>query len=198
MRPDAAEAFARCIGAGGVALFAADTVYGLACDPRSPAAVARLYELKGRPPDKPAAVMFFGVARALAALPQLGSRTRAAVETLLPAALTLLLPNPGVLFPLACGPEPTTLGLRVPLLPALAGVTVPVLQSSANQSGGTDPRALADVDASVRDGADLVLDGGTLPGTPSTVVDLRSYEATGEWSVLREGAVARDELRRML
>jgi L-threonylcarbamoyladenylate synthase len=198
VRPDAAAAFVRCIGDGGVALFAADTVYGLACDPRSPAAVARLYELKGRPPDKPAAVMFFGVAHALAALPQLGSQTRAAVETLLPAALTLLLSNPGGLFPLACRADPTTLGLRVPVLPALAGVALPVLQSSANLSGAADPRALADVDASVRDGADLVLDGGTLPGTPSTVVDLRSYEAAGKWSVLREGAVARDELRRML
>jgi L-threonylcarbamoyladenylate synthase len=198
MRPDVAEVFERCISAGGVVLFAADTVYGLACDPRSPAAVARLYELKGRPADKPAAVMFFGVARALAALPQLGARTRAAVEALLPGGLTLLLCNPGGLFPLACGRDPTTLGLRVPALPALADVTVPVLQSSANLSGGADPRALADLAPSVRDGADLVLDGGTLPGTPSTVLDLRSYEADGAWSVLREGAVPHDELARLL
>lgn len=198
MRPDAAEAFERCISDGGVVLFAADTVYGLACDPRSPAAVARLYELKGRPADKPAAVMFFGVAAALAALPQLCSRTRAAVEALLPGPLTLLLCNPGRLFGLACGPDPETLGLRVPVLPALGGVGVPVLQSSANLSGGADPRALADVDPSLRDGADLVLDGGTLPGTPSTVVDLRSYEADGDWSVLREGALSEDELARLL
>jgi L-threonylcarbamoyladenylate synthase len=198
VRPDAAEAFERCISDGGVALFAADTVYGLACDPLSPAAVARLYELKGRPADKPAAVMFFAVEPALAALAQLGSRTHAAVEALLPAALTLLLPNAGGLFPLACGPDPMTLGLRVPVLPALSGVGVPVLQSSANLSGGTDPRALADVDPGVRHGADLVLDGGTLPGKPSTVLDLRTYEAGGAWSVLREGAVARDELARLL
>ena len=198
VRPDAAEAFERCIAGGGVVLFAADTVYGLACDPRSPAAVARLYELKGRPADKPAAVMFFAVEPALAVLAQLGSRTRAALEALLPAALTLLLPNSGGLFPLACGPDPMTLGLRVPVLPALSGVGVPVLQSSANLSGGTDPRALADVDPSVRDGADLVLDGGTLPGKPSTVLDLRTYEAGGAWSVLREGAVPRDELARLL
>ena len=198
MRTGAAEAFERCIADGGVVLFGADTVYGLACDPRSTAAVARLYELKGRPADKPAAVMFFAMAPALAALSQLGSRTRAAVEALLPGALTLLLRNPDRLFSLACGPHSTTLGLRVPVLPALAGVRVPVLQSSANPSGGSDPRALADVDARMRDGADLVLDGGTLPGTPSTVVDLRSYEADGAWSVLREGAVPGDELARLL
>jgi L-threonylcarbamoyladenylate synthase len=198
VRTGAAEAFERCIADGGVVLFGADTVYGLACDPRSTAAVARLYELKGRPADKPAAVMFFAMAPALAALSQLGSRTRAAVEALLPGGLTLLLRNPDRLFSLACGPDPTTLGLRVPVLPALAGVRVPVLQSSANLSGGSDPRALADVDARMRDGADLVLDGGTLPGTPSTVVDLRSYEADGAWSVLREGAVPADELARLL
>jgi L-threonylcarbamoyladenylate synthase len=198
VRADTAEAFECCIAEGGVALFGADTVYGLACDPRSTAAVARLYELKGRPADKPAAVMFFTVSPALAAMRQLGSQTRAAVETLLPGALTLLLPNPGGLFPLACGPDPGTLGLRVPVLPALAGVGVPVLQSSANLSGGAEARSLADVAPHIRDGADLVLDGGTLPGTPSTVVDLRSYEADRAWSVLREGAVPRDVLTRLL
>jgi L-threonylcarbamoyladenylate synthase len=198
VRTGTAEAFERCIADGGVVLFGADTVYGLACDPCSDAPVARLYELKGRPVDKPAAVMFFAMAPALAALTQLGSRTRVAVEALLPGALTLLLCNPDGLFPLACGPDPTTLGLRVPVLPALGGVRVPVLQSSANLSGGADPRALADVDPRMRDGADLVLDGGTLPGTPSTVVDLRSYEADGAWSVLREGAVPRHELARLL
>ena len=52
-------------------VFPADTVYGLACDPANEAAVARLYELKGRPPDKPAAVMFFDRVHALAALPEL-------------------------------------------------------------------------------------------------------------------------------
>ena len=72
----------------------ADTVYGLACDPTSRKAVARLYALKGRPADKPAAVMFFWLERALAALPELGPRTRAALEALLPGAVTLLLPNP--------------------------------------------------------------------------------------------------------
>jgi L-threonylcarbamoyladenylate synthase len=78
----------------------------------------------------------------------------------------------------------------VPALPALAGVGVAVLQSSANLAGGPDARRLADVPSSIRDGADLVLDGGTLPGAPSTVIDLRSYEHDGGWAVLRHGALA--------
>jgi L-threonylcarbamoyladenylate synthase len=186
--------FEDCIAAGGVAVFPADTVYGLACDPTSVSAVARLYGIKGRPGDKPAAVMFFALDRALAALPELGPRMRAALEALLPGAVTLLLPNPLARYPLACGPDPWTLGLRVPAPGLLADVMVPVLQSSANRSGGVDPRTLGEVDPAVRDGADLAVDGGRLPGTPSTVVDLRGYEAGGSWSVVREGAVAREEI----
>ena len=177
--------FARCIAAGGVAVFPADTVYGLACDPEDAGAVARLYFLKGRPPAKPAAVMFFDKAQALAGLPP---RTRALLDRLLPAGLTALLPNPDRRFPLACGPDPETLGIRLPDLPRLAGAP-PVLQSSANLAGGPDARRLTDVPQSIRDGADLVLDGGELPGTPSTVVDLRAYEATGAWRIVRLGAV---------
>jgi L-threonylcarbamoyladenylate synthase len=200
--PAQARAFERCVAAGGVAVFPADTVYGLACDPCSPAAVARLYELKGRPPGKPAAVMFFAVERALAALPELGPHTRRALLALLPGAVTVLLANPRHRFALACGPDRDTLGLRVPALAApiaaLAAVRTAVLQSSANPSGGPDPRTLDAVAAAIRDGADLVLDGGGLPGVPSTVLDLRAYEDGGRWSVPRAGAVGRDALAAVL
>jgi L-threonylcarbamoyladenylate synthase len=186
--------FEGCIARGGVAVFPADTVYGLACDPTSRAAVARLYALKGRAAEKPAAVMFFSRQRALDALPELGPRTRAALEALLPGAVTLLLPNPLARYPLACGHDPWTLGLRVPAPGVLADVSVPVMQSSANLSGGADPRSLDEVDEALLDGADLVVDGGALPGTPSTVVDLRAYGSHGTWEVLREGALSHDDI----
>jgi len=184
-----AAPFERCIRRGGVAVFPADTVYGLACAPDDRAAVERLYALKGRASHKPAAVMFFSLEAALAELGELGPRTHAALERLLPGGVTLLLANPARRYPLACGEDPATLGLRVPALPALRAVRVPVLQSSANAAGARDARRLADVPEAIRAGADLVLDGGELPGTPSTVLDLRSYEAAGAWTVLRAGAV---------
>jgi L-threonylcarbamoyladenylate synthase len=197
-----ADTFARCIHAHGVALFPADTVYGLACEPDAPAAVDRLYALKGRRPDKPSAVMFFSLDLALAALPELGRRPRAALERLLPGGVTVLLPNPERRFPLACGRDPDTLGLRVPALPdalaPLAAMRWPVLQSSANLAGEPAPRRLDDVAPSIRAGADCVLDGGELPGTASTVVDLRAYEREGRWSVVREGAVGEAALIRAL
>lgn len=189
-----AATFERCMAVGGVAVFGADTVYGLACDVASPEAVERLYAIKGRRPDKPAAVMFFNLDLALAALPELGPRTTTALEGLMPGAVTLLLPNPAERFPLACGPDPTTVGLRVPALAptatALAAVRWPVLQSSANPSGGADARRLADIPRPIRDQADLLLDAGDLDGTASTVVDLRRFEDDGTWDVIRVGAVA--------
>jgi L-threonylcarbamoyladenylate synthase len=196
------ETFERCIAVGGVALFPADTVYGLATEPDSREGVERLYRLKGRRPDKPAAVMFFRLELALAALPELGERTRAALEALLPGAVTLLLPNPERRYPLACGPTPEVLGVRVPRLEGalapLEALRWPVLQSSANRAGGADARRLEEVDDRIRAGVDLVLDGGELPGTPSTVVDLTAYERDGSFAVVREGALPAAAVRDML
>lgn len=183
-----------------MAVFPADTVYGLACDPENADAVRRLYALKGRPADKPAAVMWFDRDAALGALPELGARTRAAVEALTPGGVTLLVPNPRGRFPLAAGPagEGEALGVRIPIVPQLQTVPLVVLQSSANHAGGLDARRLDDVPQDIRDRADLVLDAGSLPGTPSTVIDLQRYEDTGEWSILREGAVAAADVARAL
>ena len=72
------------------------------------------------------------------------------------------------------------------------------MQSSANISGQPDARTLQAVPASVREGADVVLDGGTLPGVASTVVDLREYKTTGAWYVLREGALATEAVGELL
>jgi L-threonylcarbamoyladenylate synthase len=195
-------AFERCASIGGVALFPADTVYGLATDPESSEGVRRLYGLKGRAPDRPAAVMFFGLDRALETLSGLGPSTAAALERLLPGGVTLVLANPTRRFPLACGPEPERLGLRVPALTgALAPLTAaarPVLQSSANRSGAADVRRIADVEGEIRAGVDLILDGGELPGTASTVVDLLTYEEDGRWEVRREGAVPAAAVARAL
>ncbi|MGH2871306.1 MAG: Sua5/YciO/YrdC/YwlC family protein [Solirubrobacteraceae bacterium] len=187
-----AERFERCIRCGGVVVFGADTVYGLACDPLAPAAVARLYALKGRPPAKPSALMFFDRSRGLLALPELGERTRLALGRLLPGAVTVLVPNPAGSFPAASGDDPGTLGIRVPDLPGLRGVTVPVLQSSANLAGGPEARTLDAVPESIRAGADLVLDAGELPGTASTVIDLRAYEDSGGWTIVRPGLLSEE------
>ena len=114
MTAEDVEAFARCMAGAGVAVFPADTVYGLACEPDNAEAVRRLYVLKGRRRSKSAAVMFFDLDIALSALPELGPKTQAALGALLPGPVTVLVPNPATRFRLACGADPSKLGIRVP------------------------------------------------------------------------------------
>ena len=199
---DAAERLRDCVTSGGVAVFPSDTVYGVCCDPDNEQAARRLYELKGRPAARACAVMFFSLEDALERLDDLHSSERDILHALLPGPVTLLLANRSRRFAPACRVDPGTLGLRVPdlsgALEPLAGVGVPVLQSSANLSGEPDARTLEQVPARLREGADLVLDGGELPGTPSTVVDLRDLDEEGRWYVLREGAMPREEVERAI
>jgi L-threonylcarbamoyladenylate synthase len=107
--------------------------------------------------------------------------------------VTLLVPSDR--YPLAGGSG--TLGLRVPDLPQFAGGPA-VLQTSANLAGGPDARRLDEVPESIRTGADLVIDGGELAGTPSTVIDLRDYEAAGGWRIVRQGAVPEAVIRSLV
>jgi L-threonylcarbamoyladenylate synthase len=191
-----------CLAGGGVAVFPTDTVYGVCCDPENEDAARSLYELKGRPAARPAAIMFFALEPALAGLPELLDTERRALQALLPGPVTLLLANPARRFAPACRTDPATLGLRVPQLPdhlaALSSFAGGVMQSSANISGQPDARSLADVPKNMLDHADLVLDGGQLPGKPSTVIDLRDYNTSQRWHVLREGALSSAEVQRML
>jgi L-threonylcarbamoyladenylate synthase len=197
-----AERLRECVEAGGVAVFPSDTVYGLCCDPDDETAARRLYALKGRPGARASAVMFFALEPALEALGELEERERLALEALLPGPVTLLLANRSGRFSAACRSDPATLGLRVPALPphlqALCALPAAVMQSSANLSGEADARTLAEVPPSIREGADLALDGGELPGVASTVIDLRDLASDGRWYILREGALPREQLKNLL
>jgi len=187
---------------GGVAIFPSDTVYGLACDPSHREAVTRLYALKHRTLEAPSAVMFFSLDLALGALAELSPKTRAALGRLLPGPLTVLLNNPAGRFPLACGSEPATLGLRVPALSpqlsALGALKWPILQSSANEAGEPAPTSIAQLDLALRSEVDLVLDGGPLGELSSSVLDLREYELNGGWELLREGPIGSDQIAAIL
>jgi L-threonylcarbamoyladenylate synthase len=193
LRDEDAARLQECLAGGGVAVFPTDTVYGICCDPDDEQAAQRLYGMKGRSKRRASAVMYFSLAPALEALDDRPASERAALEALLPGPVTLLLANRAGRFGAACREDPATLGLRVPRLPerlgALASVTRPVMQTSAHMSGEPDARALEEVPAQLREGADVVLDGGELPGVPSTVVDLREFDAERRWYVLREGAL---------
>jgi L-threonylcarbamoyladenylate synthase len=189
----ARTALERCVGAGGVAVFPADGLYGLACDPLDPAAVVRIHQLKGREGGKSSAVMYFSPLAMRELVAGFGPRTAAAVSALLPGPVTLVVANPGHRYPLACREDAGRLGIRL-LAGPLAGAMCPVFQTSANLSGEPAPASFADVPRPVLAAVDLAIDGGELTGLPSTVVDVATIDADGTWGILRQGALSAGDL----
>ena len=185
----ARKALERCIAGGGVAVFPSDGLYGLACDPLDANAISKIHRLKGRDDGKPSAVMYFSPLAIRELLSGLGPKTKAVASALLPGPVTLVVNTPQRRDPLACRQDPERLGVRLIGGP-LAGTMCPVFQTSANRSGEPAPARFDDVPRSIRDGADLAIDGGELPGLPSTVIDVAAIDADGSWRILRDGALS--------
>ena len=184
--------------AGSLAIIPTDTVYGLVADGYREAPARRLYALKRRPESMPCALMASDLDAILDAVPELRGRAAVTARALLPGPYTLVLPNPARRFRWLCGGTPEAIGIRVPELPQEAREAVErvgvLASTSANLHGGAEPRTLADLSEELLAGAAAVLDGGKLPGTPSTVVDLTGRDP----AIVREGAVpAADALARI-
>jgi L-threonylcarbamoyladenylate synthase len=179
------ERAVEAILAGRPVILPTDTVYGLCTTASSAPAVEALYRLKGRAATQPTAILAADVEALLDAVPELPERI---VRDLLPGPYTLVLPNPARRFAWLTGERPDTIGVRVPNLPPDAAKVLrragPVVATSANLPGGSDPRRLEDVPRELRDAAAAEVDGGELPGVASTVVDFTGEEP----KVLREGA----------
>jgi L-threonylcarbamoyladenylate synthase len=175
-----------------------DTVYGLAAEPYDEESTRRLYELKGRAETQPTALVAADIDFLLECIPELRGRAATLARQLLPGPLTVILPNPARRFRWLTGTNAEAIGVRVPELTGPGGDVLmragAVVATSANRPGEPDPRRLEDVPEEIRAGAAAVVDGGDLPGTPSTVVDLTGDEPR----ILREGAVpAAHVLRRL-
>jgi L-threonylcarbamoyladenylate synthase len=183
--------------------FPTDTVYGIGglCRPGTYEAI---WAAKGREPDKPLQVVFPTLDLLLAALLP-GPELRTALGRLLPGPVTLVLPYPDGFDGPPAGRSAAgapTLGVRVPAWPpaarAMARLPWPLVASSANLSGAPPARRLADLSSTVGAACDLLLDGGEVRGIASTVVDLAEYASCGRWRLLRDGALGRAALVRVL
>jgi len=193
----ARSALERCLGEGGVAIYPADGLYGLAADPLDAAAIDRIHRLKGRDDDKPSAVLYFSPLAMRELVSGLGPRARDAVGALLPGPVTLVLDNPQHRYPLACREEPARLGVRL-LDGPLAGVMHPMFQTSANLSGEPAPSRFEELPESIVAGSDLAIDGGALTGLPSTVVDIASIDVDDTWTILRQGGLPAERVEEVL
>lgn len=171
-------------------VFPTDTVYGLACSAYHEGPAQALSELKGRSPDQPIALVAASVDWVLECVPELRGRAGVVARALLPGPYTLVLPNPARRFPWLTGTRAETIGIRVPDIRGAGGELLDavgaVAATSANLHGGPDPRTLADVPDEILATVAVAVDGGELPGSPSTVLDLSGAEPV----VLREGAVS--------
>jgi L-threonylcarbamoyladenylate synthase len=182
-----------CIASGGVAIFPADGLYGLACDPLNAAAVKRIHRIKGRDDGKPSAVLYFSPLAMRELVADLAPRSREVVGLLMPGPVTLVVANPGHRYPLACREDIEKLGVRLIAGP-LAGAMCPTFQTSANVSGEPAMASFDAIPPSLLTAVDLAIDGGTLTGLPSTVVDITAIDGSGAWEVLREGGLSTGDL----
>jgi L-threonylcarbamoyladenylate synthase len=193
----AVTALERTVQGGGVAVFPADGLYGLACDPLNSKAIERIHELKGREGGKPSAVMYFSPLIMRELIADLGPRAAEAVGTLLPGPVTVVVANPSHRYPLACRENPDRLGVRLIEGP-LAGAPCPVFQTSANRRGDPAPATFGQVPDEIIAGADLAIDGGELTGLASTVIDITAIDEDGSWRILRKGAMQEPTVTRVL
>jgi L-threonylcarbamoyladenylate synthase len=183
------DAAVAALRAGRLVVLPTDTVYGLAADGESEPAARALYAAKGRDAVQPTAVLFASAEVLFARVPDLPPAAVEAVQRLLPGPFTLVLPNPGGRYAWLNPQRPDAIGVRVPALTGAGGAVLhavgAIVATSANLPGGVDPRRVEDVPPEIAAAVRVVIDGGALPGTPSTVIDLTGPEPL----VLREGAV---------
>ncbi|MEU4097465.1 L-threonylcarbamoyladenylate synthase [Streptomyces sp. NPDC026673] len=192
------EKAAGVLRVGGLVGLPTETVYGLGANAEDPAAVSRIFRVKGRPPSHPLIVHIGGVELLEDWVQEVPATARLLAERLWPGPLTLVLRR-GRRVPLEATGGLETVAVRVPDHPvALAllavfggGVTAP----SANRFGSVSPTTADDVRAELGGAVDFVLDGGRCEvGVESTIVD-----ATGEIpAVLRPGGVTREDLEAVL
>ena len=182
---EAIDRAVRAIRDGGAVVYPTETVYGLGADATDPAAIERVFAIKGRDRSKPLSlgVDSIDAARAFA---DLSERAEAFAREFLPGPVTVLASRTDRVPDALTGGEPRV-GIRVPdhgTARALARRAGPITATSANLSGAGSATRIDEIDPAVREAAGAVIDGGGLDGVASTVVDPERGE------IVRRGAAA--------
>ncbi len=171
-----------------------DTVYGIAARPDRAEAIARIFELKGRPDDKPLPVL--AASRAdLTRVARFDERAVAVADAFWPGPLTLVLPRAEGFSADLGGNDKTTIAVRVPessVALALLGAAGPLAVTSANHSGQPPAATIEEARAYFEDDVAVYLDEGRSLSAPSTVASL-----VGGLSVLRRGPISEEALRQI-
>lgn len=166
---------ARAIREGNAVIFPTETVYGLGADALNPAAIERVFELKGRARDKPLSLGVPDVETALTYTTPT-DREHRFMEQFLPGPVTVIVERKAVV------PDELTggldkVGIRIPdheVALSLLREVEPVTATSANVSGQQSAHVVEDIDPELREAVAAVLDAGETRGTESTVVDVEA------------------------
>jgi L-threonylcarbamoyladenylate synthase len=186
----------RIIEAGGLVAFPTDTVYGLATDLHSEAAIDRIYQAKGRDMAKSIPVLINSINQLTQVAPDLPVSARKLAEIFWPGALTLIIPRLTNL-PVNLSSS-QTIAVRMPNYQPVLTVLQhcgPLAVTSANISGQANPLTAEDVFSQLGGRIDLILDGGPVSGgVPSTIVDCSLEPAI----IIRHGAISDEEITEAL
>ena len=194
----AVAAAARVLADGGLVAFPTETVYGLGADAANPAAIARLYQAKGRPAFNPL-IAHVGDLAAARKIARFDADAEKLAKRFWPGPLTLVLPKTEdctVADLATAGLD--TVAVRVPAHPVardiLRAFGGPVVAPSANLSGHVSPTTAAHVEHDLAGLIDLIVDGGSVAvGVESTIVGCLAQPM-----LLRPGGVPREDIERVL
>jgi L-threonylcarbamoyladenylate synthase len=186
---------------GELVVIPTDTVYGVAADAFSPAAVQKLLDAKGRTRQSPPPVLVPGIPTLEALASEIPDAVRTLVDTFWPGGLTIVLPaQPSLAWDL--GDTDGTVAVRMPdnrIALELLEETGPLAVSSANLTGKPAATTAQDAMDMLEESVDVYLDGGTSTSMASTIVDATALVAPGGTvRILREGVITRSQLREVL
>ena len=184
----------KLLNRGGIIAFPTDTVYGIGADAFQPEAVRKLYQIKGRPEDKPIPILVGTLEDVVCVAQNLPRSFFRIAERFWPGELTLIVEEKDLLPEITAGGK--TVGVRMPNHPLALQLMQrfggPIATTSANRSGTTPATSAQAVHAELGDRVDLVLDGGqTFTKVASTVLDL----STTPPKIRRHGGVSPELLR---
>jgi L-threonylcarbamoyladenylate synthase len=186
--PEVFDTAVKILRNGGLVAYPTDTVYGLAALMTDSKAIDRIYQAKERSPNKAIAILIGDLEQIDLVAEALPASAVRLTQRFWPGAMTLVVPKRPDL-PDNLSPE-ATIGVRMPdhaFARELLRRVGPLATTSANLSGGANPKNAKEVLEHLDGRIELVIDGGDAAGgVPSTVVD-----CTGEiLRILREGAIA--------
>ena len=195
---DAIQEAAKWILRSGLVALPTDTLYGLAADPFSAIAIARVFTVKGRAAERALPLIAAGTSQVTAHLGELSDAARHLAERFWPGPLTLLVPAPVALARDVTGGT-GKVGVRVPADAIARAICAeadrPITATSANISGEPATADPDEVERSLGDRLDLLIDAGvTRGGAPSTIVDVTGADV----ALVRAGAISWDDIQAWL